>query len=143
MNRRSNQSAFTMLECVAALGLLGLMITTLAVLLGLQRTQVEIAKHRLLRQQTLASIADQLYGLPAEQLNADGIDQSIDGWEKELGLLPGQITAELESVEQPQAGHKITLRFQAKSRHTRDAQLVIWRFGTDGSESPPGEEADQ
>ncbi len=128
MIRPVSKSGLSVIECVVALSVLAVMLTTLLSIHVVQSARLGLAKHQLTAEQTLNNLAQRIQSADVDTVTQQAIDQWADAQEKELELPPEMLHADVQVITEPASGVRIDLTWNPKSPKLPEYSLTVWRF---------------
>ncbi|MBI1248464.1 hypothetical protein GC197_11580 [bacterium] len=129
MNRTKEKQGVSVVECIVALSLLAVMLTTLLSFQVLLTARTRLARQRLVAQQTLSNLAQRVTSVPlGKRVSLATVEQWAREMEQQQHLPAQVLSAEIHEVTEPAPGQRIELTWQPVTKVLPAYHLVTWRF---------------
>jgi len=135
MKSRSVRHGLTALECLVAIAIISVMISTLLMIQLMNKAQTRAAKSRLVAEQTLANMAENFIATPTEEITDDLTNQWIEQARQRIDLGPSTIQITTEAISEPAVGKKFDLKWISRPPKTMQVQLTVWKFDDQSTET--------
>ena len=134
------KKGLSVVECVVAISLLAVALTTLLSFQVLLTTRTKLAQQRLVAQQSLTNLAQRVTSAPeGEQVSQATIEKWAREMEQQHQFPPQTLQVEVQQVSEPAQGERVELVWQSGSKILPSYRLVAWRFSAH-SKSDEGEQ---
>ncbi|PHR99745.1 MAG: hypothetical protein COA78_24605 [Blastopirellula sp.] len=131
------KKGFTITEVMAAMALMGVMTIVIAQIMTLSNVSKRLIQQRVLAQQELSNLAQQVTITPYTDLNQQWAAQQTMGEDSTTALHGARLSINVQTIESPKSGKRIELKIDWPQKTRGSYQLACWKFAPPTKEVAP------
>ncbi|MGY8770211.1 MAG: PilW family protein [Pirellulales bacterium] len=131
------KKGLTITEVMAAMALMGVMTVVIAQIMTLSNVSKQLIQQRVLAQQELSNLAQQVTMTPYEKLDEQWAAKQTLGEDHPMALQGAQLSIDVQTIESPKTGKRIELKIQWPQKTRGSYQLACWKFAPPATEETP------